>query len=284
MTVKRFAKKYFYVEITAVLILVISLMLFHYTSVVQNIAQEQCFSILDDSREQMGQMIANEMLNEQEHLESASYLLKNLLQDYEANQDLIRQIMNASSSQRPYAHWEICLPDERVIQSDGTNLELGPQYSFKDRVRKEFTVSERRTALLDGTTQIIMLSNCIFDGETCIGILSSVIDVKEFAKDFLDHSYHQKTEILLFERGTGDILLDSWNDSLGNIEQMKKARSTKGFDWIQVTENYQTGKQGHGAFYSERMREKMYLSYAPVPYSDWEVLVFAPESTCMATA
>lgn len=34
----------------------------------------------------MGQMIVNEMQNEQDHLEAASYLLKNLLTDYNANQ------------------------------------------------------------------------------------------------------------------------------------------------------------------------------------------------------
>lgn len=95
-----------------------------YTAFVQKIATGQCFSILDDSRERMGQMIVNEMQNEQDHLEAASYLLKNLLTDYDANEEMVLQIMRASSADKSYAHWEICLPDERVIQSDGTLLEL----------------------------------------------------------------------------------------------------------------------------------------------------------------
>lgn len=117
-------KKNLYIKLTAVLILLIVGILGIYTAVVQKIATGQCFSILDDSRERMGQMIVNEMQNEQDHLEAASYLLKNLLTDYDANEEMVLQIMRASSADKSYAHWEICLPDERVIQSDGTLLEL----------------------------------------------------------------------------------------------------------------------------------------------------------------
>ena len=68
------------------LILLIVGILGIYTAFVRKIATGQCFNILDDSRERMGQMIVNEMQNEQDHLEAASYLMKNLLTDYDANE------------------------------------------------------------------------------------------------------------------------------------------------------------------------------------------------------
>lgn len=170
-----------YIEMTVVLIVVIIGTLSAYVSSVQKISNEQCFSVLDDSRAQFGQMIANEMENEQEHLEAASELLQELLADFDANRDLILKIMNASSAVRPYAHWEICFPDGTVLQRDGTTMNLAPQYTFEDRVKEGFTVSERRIALKDGKTEILMLSNCIFQEDgTCVGILSSVIDLKGF--------------------------------------------------------------------------------------------------------
>lgn len=46
----------FYMEMTALLIVLIVGILFNYTSSVQKVATEQCFSILDDSREQLSQM------------------------------------------------------------------------------------------------------------------------------------------------------------------------------------------------------------------------------------
>lgn len=79
-------KKNLYIKLTAVLILLIVGILGIYTAFVQKIATGQWFNILDDSRERMGQMIVNEMQNEQDHLEAASYLLKNLLTDYDANE------------------------------------------------------------------------------------------------------------------------------------------------------------------------------------------------------
>lgn len=213
----------------AVLILLITCVLFKYTTFVQKNAIQQCFSILNDSREQIGQMITNEMKKEQEHLESASYLLKDWLKQPDANHDQIIEILKASSANQSYAHWEVCLPDETVIKSTGEVTELGPLYSFEDRVSKNFTVSERRTTLVDQETQIIMLSNSIFDENgTCIGILSSVIDLEAFADNFLSVSYNLKPDIMLFERGTGDVLLDSWNDgTLGSVEDAEEGRYIK---------------------------------------------------------
>lgn len=277
-------KKYSYIKMTAVLIMIIACVLYHYTSVVQKTAQEQCFSILDDSREQMGQMITGEMKNEQGHLQAAVYLLEDLVSDYETNREIILQILNAFSEARPYAHWEICLPDEQVIRNDGTVTQLGSEYSFEERIKDGFDVSERRVALKDGKTQIIMLSSSIFKDGKCIGILSSVIDLKAFAESYLATSYSQKTEMLLFERETGDIIIDSWNDELGNIKNVDRIQAAKGFDWNKIETDYKDGKSGHGAFMSEAKGEVMYLSFAPVPYSDWELLVFSPGSICMQTA
>lgn len=284
MKKKLLSKKNFYLEITAVLILVITFALIRYTSIVQKTATNQCFSILDDSRTLLGQMIPNEMQTEQEHLEAASALLENLLPDYDNNEEMILQIMNASSADKTYSHWEICLPDERVFYSDGTQLELGPKYSFQERVQEGFSVSERRTALKDGKSQIIMLSKCIFHNRDCVGILSSVIDLNSFSRLFQAKAYNEESEIMLFERGTGDILIDSWHHNLGNISDSNGITALDGYDWNEVAANYDAGNSGHAAFLSEEKGETMYLSYAPTGYSDWEILVFAPDSVCMETA
>lgn len=284
MKKKMLSKKNFYLEITAVLILVITFALIRYTSTVQKTATEQCFSILDDSRIQVAQTISNEMQTEQEHLEAASALLENLLPDYDANRELILQIIDASSADKTYSHWEICLPDERVFLSDGTQLELGPQYSFEERIQEGFSVSERRTALRDGKSQIIMLSKSIFHDGKCVGILSSVLDLEPLGEIFQVSTYNDSTEILLFERGTGDILIDSWHHNLGNISNTNGITELTGYDWNEVAANYDAQKSGHAAFLSREKGETMYLSYAPVGYSDWELLIFAPDSVCMQAA
>ena len=284
MKEKIWNKRYLYIEMTAVLILAIVGILWHYTASVQQVATEQCFSILDDSRDQLSQMIRYEMENEQGHLEAAAYLLQDLVSSYDENESWILQIMNASNANRSYAHWELCLPDERVIQSDGTVLELGNQYSFEERIQEGFSVSERRTALRDGKSQILMLSKCIFKDDECVGILSSVIDLEPFAEVFLPDTYIKNAQLMVFERGTGDVLIDSWNDSLGNIEAMAEKQGVKGFDWKTVQEDFCKGGTGNGAFHSQNDRENVYLSYAPIPYSDWEIILFAPGSLWMKHA
>ena len=282
-------KQNFYIKITVVLILLITCVLFVYTTLVQKIAVQQSFSILNDSREQIGQMITNEMQNEQDHLESAEYLLENLLGDPDQNKDQIVKILNASSANQDYAHWEVCLPDERVISADGTVMELGEAYDFSDRIQKGFTVSERREALKDQSTQIIMLSKCIFNGEDqCVGILSSVINLQVFADQFVTGADNIKPEMILFERVTGDILVDSWNEGdLGNIytaENEQAVKAASGYDFGKVLKDYENGEDGNAAFHSKVKDEIVYMSYAPIAYSDWELLIFAPDSVCMQAA
>lgn len=281
-------RRYLYIEIMIALLMVLTCALFKYTTVVQKIATKQCFSVLDDSQEQIGQMITNEMQNEQEHLESSAELLKTLLPDYKKNRNAIVKIMKAGSMARSYAHWEVCFPDETGIKADGTNFTLVPKYSFKERIEKNFVVSERRMALKDNKTPIVMLSKCIFDDKgNCTGILSSVIDIKEFAKLFLNTSYSKKLEILVFDRGTGDILINSWDKKLGQIESLDHKKAASGYDWDTAVRAYKAGKSGHTAFVAAtqgKKKENIYLSYAHVGYSDWELLVFAKDSVCMENA
>ena len=284
MREKLFNRKYIYIEITLMLTVAIVLTLACYTSYVQKNSVRQCFGILDDSRAQMGQMIANELNNEQSHIESASSLLVNLMPEYEKNKGLIVKIMEASSRGVPYSHWEICFPDGNVIQEDGSSIELGDKYSFDDRVSDEMTVSERRTAIMDDSTQIIMLSKSMYiDGE-CVGILSSVIDLEKFAGMFTGNSSQWDSRIVLFERGTGDVLIDEWNDDLGNVGAMKAPDMEKGYDWDSVSVDFRSGDSEHAAFRLSDGSETMYLSYAGIPYSDLELLVIAPGSVCMAAA
>ena len=61
MKEKYWNKKYIYIQMTALLILVIIGILLHYSFSIQQVATEQCFSILDDSRDQMSQMIQYEL-------------------------------------------------------------------------------------------------------------------------------------------------------------------------------------------------------------------------------
>lgn len=273
-----------YMIMTVILIVSIAGVLFYYTKSVQKISDAQCFSMLDDSREQVAQMIANEMQNQQEHLESASNLLSNLIVDFDKNQGNIKKILSACSTDREYSHWEICLPDGSGMRDDGEMFDLEPAYSFSERIRSGFVVSERRTALKDQKTQIVMLSKCMFNDGKCVGILSSVIDVEAFSSYFFKSSYAKKLKLVLFERETGDILIDFWHDLLGNIKDVAAPVGMQGYDWDTIEERYCSGKKGHGAFAAEDDTEIQYLSYAPVGYSDWELLVVAPGSIYMKPA
>ena len=127
-----------------------------------------------------------------------------------------------------------------------------------------------------------MLSKCIFKNGTCVGILSSVIDLEPFAEVFLPDTYKKNAQIMVFERKTGDILIDSWNESLGNIRDMSEKQGVKGYDWETARTGFLKGESGNSAFRAQK--ENVYISYSAIPYSDWEIILFAPGSLCMKHA
>lgn len=71
---------------------------------------------------------------------------------------------------------------------------------------------------------------------------------------------------MVFERGTGDLLIDFWNEGLGSIYDLSET-GINGFDWADVQSGYLSGGQGHGAFRSQNGREAVYLSSAPTTFS-----------------
>lgn len=80
------------------------------------------------------------------------------------------------------------------------------------------------------------------------------------------------------------MLIDSWNKELGNIKDVKKKDGVRDFDWDKVSEDFRLGGKGHAAFRSDEKSETMYLSYAALAYSDWQLLIVAPDSVCMKAA
>lgn len=108
-------------------------------------------------------------------------------------------------------------------------------------------------------------------------------ELEPFASVFLPNAYRQGEQLMVFERGTGDLLIDSWNDGLGSIHDLNES-GVSGFDWETVQADYLSGGEGHGAFRSQHGTEDVYLSYAPIPHSDWEIIRFSPGSVCMKHA
>ena len=116
-----------------------------------------------------------------------------------------------------------------------------------------------------------------------IGNLSSVFEVEPFAEMLMEKVYDQDLGVLLFARGTGDILIDSFHQTLGNAYDFKEREAARGFSWENIVSQYRKGEAGHGAFQAEDGQID-YLTFAPIDYSDWELMLFAPDSVCMQTA
>ena len=68
------------------------------------------------------------------------------------------------------------------------------------------------------------------DGET-IAILYGVVLLQELSRNYQIDLYNGNAVLLLVDGNNGDILLDTWHDSLGNLSELRGRKMLKGYTY-----------------------------------------------------
>lgn len=265
-----------------IFMLLIAFVLVEYIPYVQNVASEQSGDILEGARVQLCEMISTEMNSEREHIETGANLIRSLILKGKDSESELIDTMHILSPTAQYSHWEVCFPDGHAIKEDGTEIQIGEE-EFRHRINKEFVVSEPMASKSYPNENVLLLSKCIFEGDECIGILSSVINLPKLADYFKVDLYNGTAEVLLFERGTGKLLFCTRDRNLENLSDIS-SRTLESDDTDDVAKDISQGGSGMMSFVGKTSGEVRYVSYSAVDFEDWTLLVTAPESECMSAS
>lgn len=121
------------------------------------------------------------------------------------------------------------------------------------------------------------------DGKT-VAMLYGVVDLNRMANDFKCTLYDGHAVVYLIDGVTGDFLMDTWHETLGNSNDFKGRKPKEGYSFEQMQQDLLDGKEGCCVFLSQSIGEYLYYYYKPVSINKWQVAISVPESCAFARA
>lgn len=197
--------------------------------------------------------------------------------------DMLLQVMNSFSFEESFLTQLILLmPDERLLHSDGTWYDVSDRVDFEAEARKGAYVSDRVASLFAPERQVVRSAMPVKrDGET-VAILYGVIILKESRRAYSSDYYNGNAFILVVDGSSGDILLDTWHDTLGNLSEMSGRQTLDGYTYEQAVENMRLGRSGDMRSVSKTTGSVLYMHYEPVGINNWSVTIGVSEADALA--
>ncbi|MGN0403996.1 MAG: diguanylate cyclase domain-containing protein [Bariatricus sp.] len=272
-------KKVLNTNILATLILICFIgVFFAYAAVrVDQLATDTCFDTLDDAAVQVAEEIFDHVEDNRERLENiADLLTQHDMQDTE----IIKRHLGALRQRGMLSGFGMLLTDHRLILSSGEEIRTEDGFSFEEEIERLPYISGIVTALKEedekGFYQAVALEK---DGQT-IGILYGFVRLDDLADSISTTAFDGNAQIFVADGETGDFLVDTWHDSLGNIfdEEIMNRKVKPGYDYLQMKQDFIEGKDGHLAFWSNTAGEYFYSYYMPIGVNQWMVQLTVLES------
>lgn len=176
------------------------------------------------------------------------------------------------------------LPDDTVLTEDGQHLDTDGRLSFTEEAALGAHISERETALTDPGKYIIRhYVPVIRSGET-VAMLYGIIELNRLPEELRAAPYGGKAAIYLIEGSSGNFLLDTWHDELGNIWDLGERKMPPGYDHEQLKQGLTDGKSAYVVFLSQTTGEYLYFYYTPMAINDWRIALSVPEDIVFSGA
>lgn len=169
-----------------------------------------------------------------------------------------------------------------LLRPDGTRYDVSGTFDFETEAARGAYVSDRVTSYFAPEKLVVRnVVPVVRDGET-VAILYGVVPLQELSKNYEIDLYNGNAFLLVVDGNNGDILLDTWHDSLGNLSELRGRKMLKGFTYEQAMENIPKGIGGDMCTVSQSTGLTIYLHYEPVGINNWSVVLGVSEAEALA--
>ncbi len=182
----------------------------------------------------------------------------------------------------------VLLPDDRILTADGTILDVSQlgNFSFAEEAPLGEHISNRTYNLDTGKPVLRHYVPIIQDGETA-ALLYGVTELKTLPDNLnVKNIYGGNAFVYIIDTRSGDFLVDTWHDTLGNVSDFdasRSARKTKGDKtWDEYTEDLVSLKSGYIIYRTPNTDGWEYMYYAPIGVNKWSIAVDVPEKEAFA--
>ena len=183
----------------------------------------------------------------------------------ERDNDAVLRIMKSFSLSETFVSTVALLrPDGTLLLTDGTRYDVSDTFDFETEAARGAYISDRVTSYFAPEKLVVRnVVPVVRDGET-VAILYGVVPLQELSQNYQIDLYNGNAFLLLVDGNSGDILLDTWHDSLGNISELRGRKMLKGHTYEEAMEKIPNGIGGDMCTVSQSTGMTLYLHYEPV--------------------
>lgn len=208
---------------------------------------QRSFDELTTATKQLAKDINNATRTDQTILSAMAELIAGQDED---DLDSVLRIMNTFSLDKTFVSTVVLLrPDGTLLLTDGARYDVSGAFDFETEAARGAYISDRVTSYF--APEKLVVRNVVpvkRDGET-IAILYGVVLLQELSRNYQIDLYNGNAVLLLVDGNNGDILLDTWHDSLGNLSDLSGRKMLMGYTYEEAMEKSPTASAAICASY-----------------------------------
>ncbi len=244
---------------------------------------EDCWNRLDDEVDTVSEGISVQLHDNMAILELMADVIQ--VQGIEIGTTSLTEYITAIRENTLFCKITIAFPNGDILDEDGTTrTHKGKDPSYEELVATGTCVTTR---VVDEKilTEVVYCSTPITnDAGEVIALLIGTIECKNL-QDYFDSSiYNGNGSIFIIDRRDGKFIMDKWHSgylpTLEDVEQEADDIISEGKTLSQMIRDGEYGRSVNGSIAAGGIT---YSSFAPIPNTDWEVLVSVPEEYIFTT-
>lgn len=251
------------------------------SEMVYRCAVDVCDERLSEATAQLASSIEETISYDFEQVAMLAEVLEN---SGDISAEAIHELMPEDYRYKLVSSLAVLQEDGQVIYPDNGGVQFDSAPDFQQELARTPYLSGLQENA-DGQ-QYLYYAVAMEKGDRPAGILYGLINPEAFATAFSTQAYQGNCQQYIVDGDTGDFLMDTWHDELGNFyDGSMGSRETKpGYTIDQMREDIKEGKGGLFVFMSRTAGEYFYTSYQPVGVNNWSVQLTVPESVAFAHA
>ena len=167
----------------------------------------------------------------------------------------------------------ILMPDNTFITKAGT-LNLDGRISFEEEAKKGEYISGREKDLTRDNYEIIRSAVPIKLGDNTVAVLYGVIKLDVIGKKYAGMAKELDAQLFVYDKETGNLVIDTIQDKLGNISFLKNREYNDGYSYEQMINS----EKGYSSFQSVLKDEELYVHFSTLEGIDWKITLARYES------
>lgn len=238
---------------------------------VQTQTEESCFTYLDETADQLAADLYKTTDMDHTILTAMATIIAN---GGEQSRSDLCNILNSYDSTASYVDYvEILYPDNTMLDADGTVRDVSESFDFNEEAKKGVYVSDISYSTKDLGARVIRNAVPVIRNGQTVYVLYGVVGLASFEEAYITNIYEGNAYVYLVDGNTGDFLLDTWHNSVGNISDFYNRKNVSKDSFRDAAVKIKNGEGGNLAFVSQSTGDTLYMHYEPVGINNWSVMV-----------